>query len=502
MAERLQIGRYEVLSQLSKGGMAELFLACIMGPAAVRRLVALKRILPSLKDEEEFIAMFLNEARISASLSHANIAQVFELGEVDGEFFLALEFIAGQDLGRIARQARSAEGLPPVGFSAAIARDLALGLNYAHTFTTPAGETLPIVHRDIKLSNVMVTYDGCAKIIDFGIAKARGTVSATEVGRVKGTLAFMSPEQIRGEDLDGRSDLFSLGAVLYELLTGKRAFAGSNEGATMYRVLTLEPPPPETIAPVPPELSAVVMRAIEKDPAARFQTGADFAAALERAVPLDTSSERARWMLDSFADELAEVRTVFAAAESPDTEQLYAVSERLGARVGSERGSSVTFTLSPNEATRQLTPPAPRLAHDSTVLVVDDTRVGRLVVKSVLAAEGFRVVEAASGEEALEILEQLKPDLIILDVRMPGIDGFETCRRARGQPKLRNCPIIFLSAECGIDERSKGLEVGADDFIRKPFESSDLLTRVRTYLQRSVSFAERLPPLEPRSAGP
>src|SRR4051812_30791805 len=262
-----RIGRYEVLTLLQMGGMAELYLACVFGPGGFRKFVAVKRILPSLRHEEEFIAMFLDEARISAALSHSNIAQVFDLAEEDGELYIAMEYVAGQDVSRIQRAVASAGKRLPIGFSAAIVRDACTALHYAHHFTSPSGRALPVIHRDLTLRNIMVTYTGATKLVDFGIAKARGSIATTQAGRVKGSVAYMSPEQIRGEELTGRSDIFSAGVVLHELLVGKRLFSAVDDAATMHQVLNSDPVAPRRASPdVPEALSDVVMQALQKSP--------------------------------------------------------------------------------------------------------------------------------------------------------------------------------------------------------------------------------------------
>jgi len=490
---REKLGRYEILTPLSVGGMAELFLAYFTGPGGFRKYVALKRILKQHREQEDFIAMFLDEARISATLSHANIGQVFELGEANGDFFIAMEFIEGQDLGRINRLARKQGGVLPVGFSTGVVRDACHALHYAHAFKSPAGRPLPVIHRDLSLRNVMVSYSGTTKLIDFGIAKAKGSLSTTAAGMVKGSSGYMSPEQIRGEDLGGESDLFAMGAVLYELLTGRRVFQADDSTATMYKVLNDTPPSPRTFNPdVPEGLAQVVLRALEKDKARRFPNGREMARAIEQAAPCFDEAERAAWMEANFAQDIERTRKMLALADEEDESAIVEVVSGLSASVDKPGSAShvaltaptaVLSTVMPQELPTRAAQLAPR---SGTVLVVDDSRVGRMAVESVLKAEGHRVIDAESGPEALEVLEQMRPDLIVLDVRMPGMDGFELCERIRGKSELRRIPIVFLSAACSIEERSKGLQVGGDDFLRKPFEPEELAARVKAHLQRAA----------------
>jgi serine/threonine protein kinase len=467
--------------------MAELSLAFVGGPGGFRKFVALKRILPALRADEDFVTMFLDEARISASLSHANIAQVFELGEDRQEYFIALEFIEGQDLGRIGRAALS-EGQPvPTWFAASVGRDMCAALGYAHEFVTPSGRTQPIIHRDIKPGNVMVTYSGVTKLIDFGIAKAKGAVSITRSGVVRGSLGYMSPEQVEGLELDARSDVFCAGVVLYELLTAIRPFQGDSESAVVKNISTLIPDAPsELVASVPQALSEVVLKAMAKEPGRRFANGNEMAAAIEAAGPISSERERRVWMQQRFASHMGQLRKLFATAEQPDDRRVQEAARHLKLAESSESEvptSELEPADTPSSGAREAR--AGTAPMQPTILVVDDSKLGRHVVTSVLTTNGFTVLEAESGEQALEMLAQISPDLIVLDVVMTGIDGFETCAQLRAMPTPRRCPVIFLSAACSMEERSRCLDVGGDDFMRKPFNAVDLLTRVRTHLERA-----------------
>ncbi|WP_257457642.1 serine/threonine-protein kinase [Archangium lipolyticum] len=334
-----RIGRYQVLAQLSVGGMAELFLGFTSGPGGFRKYVALKRILPDARSNEQFEKMFLDEARITAALNHPNIGQVFELGQDDEGLFLAMEFIAGQNLNQITSVCRRKGVVLPPGFSLSVARDVCLALHSAHTFTTPGGKPYPVIHRDVAQKNVMVAYDGVVKLLDFGIAKARDGASRTQVGMVKGTAGYMSPEQVRCEPLDGRSDLFAVGVMLHELLTGKRLFAGETERQEMEMILEAPVPEPTALVPsIPSEVSAVVLKALTRNREERYANGRDMARALEAAAGplLFDAEQRAAFMREHFQNRMEVTRRLLESADEASGQVDSGTARMLGGAVEAE----------------------------------------------------------------------------------------------------------------------------------------------------------------------
>ncbi|RUO87685.1 serine/threonine protein kinase [Corallococcus sp. AB018] len=275
-------GRYELVSWLGRGGMAETWHAQLVGAAGVTKPVLIKKVLPEYADDEAFISMFISEARISATLSHGNVAQVFDFGQVEGEYFLAMEFVDGKPLDKVLKRAMRS-GLPalPIPVAVFIAMEMCRGLHYAHSRTDSSGKPLGIVHRDISPDNVLVSYEGQVKIVDFGIAKAqllRGFKTAP--GVVKGKYLFFSPEQARGEDVDARTDVWATGVVLYELLCGRLPVDGPPH-VVMMKIAHGEIPPLSQLRPDLPEaLNRIVLQALSPDPAQRFATSHAFGDAL------------------------------------------------------------------------------------------------------------------------------------------------------------------------------------------------------------------------------
>jgi eukaryotic-like serine/threonine-protein kinase len=276
-------GKYLLLRQLAIGGMAEVYLARQSGPAGFEKECVIKRILPSLAVDQQFVNMFLDEARIAARLSHPNIVQIFDLGSIgEGDYFLAMEHVHGVDMQQIEEAEHSRGGRIPLAIAVRICSNVAEGLEHAHRATDARGNPLGLVHRDVTPSNVIVSFDGVAKILDFGIAKAVAKKGRTEVGVIKGKIPYMSPEQVQGESLDSRSDVFSLGTMLYELTTGHKPFDGEGPADLSMKILHDEPAPPEFyVEHYPRGLTEVVQRAMSKRPAERWQSARDLHEALE-----------------------------------------------------------------------------------------------------------------------------------------------------------------------------------------------------------------------------
>jgi serine/threonine-protein kinase len=278
-------GKYTLTRRIAKGGMAEIFLASQRGPAGFEKELVVKKILPHLASDDAFITMFLDEARLAARLAHPNCVQIYELGEHAGAYYIAMEYVRGPNLSTVIRKLREHGLRMPLHYAAWIVARAAAGLDFAHSMTDERGQPLGLVHRDISPDNILVTEQGAVKMIDFGVAKAQTNETKTIAGTIKGKLRYMSPEQVQGKHLDGRSDLFSLGIVLYELTTLQRPFGGTSELATVSAIITDPPESPSRVVDgYPPPLEVIVERALSKDPAQRFATAHEMQDALEAFV--------------------------------------------------------------------------------------------------------------------------------------------------------------------------------------------------------------------------
>jgi len=277
-----RFGKYILLRRIALGGMAEIFKAKVAGAEGFEKDLVIKRILPHYSEDESFIQMFIDEARITAKLQHQNIVQIFDFDVVDGSYYIAMEYIEGKDLKDVLEEAIKQKDSLSVAQCVWIAIEISKGLHYAHT-KEDKGAPLNIVHRDVTPSNVMVSYRGDVKLMDFGIAKATQRSTKTQAGAVKGKVAYMSPEQARGKTLDGRSDLFALGVMVWEMLTGRRLFLAESDFETLNNVLKMEAPPPSQLNPeVPADLDPIILKCLAKDPNARYASVETFGRELTR----------------------------------------------------------------------------------------------------------------------------------------------------------------------------------------------------------------------------
>ena len=275
--------RYRVVEKLESGGMAEVFRAESEGLQGFKKQVAIKRVLPHLSEKKRFISMFLDEARLSAHLSHSNCVQVFDIGVGDNAYFIVMEFVDGANLKSIADALKKAGHEFPVAAAVFIAIEICKGLAYAHELRDPSGVDLHIVHRDMSPPNVLVTKYGEVKIVDFGLAKANSQLEKSEPGIIKGKFSYLSPEAAMGQDVDARTDIFAVGIILWELLAGQRLFLGDTDFQTVKKVQQAQIPSISQInTSVPPELEKIINRSLARDPNARYRQAKELARDLTR----------------------------------------------------------------------------------------------------------------------------------------------------------------------------------------------------------------------------
>ena len=269
----IKYGKYTLIDRIAVGGMAEIFLARQAGLEGFEKTIVIKRIRPHLGKQSSFVKMFLNEAKLAAQLNHPNIVQIYDLGKIADTYFIAMEYIFGRDMRRVIPKAESM-GIPfPMVYALKIVSSVCEGLYYAHQKGDIYGNPLNIVHRDVTPENIFVSFDGTVKVLDFGIAKAANQIEQTRAGEIKGKLSYMSPEQVVGKALDARSDIFSLGVVLYEWITGFKLFTGENEVAILKSISEGKIYAPSYFkADIPEAVEQILMKALDKDREQRYQT--------------------------------------------------------------------------------------------------------------------------------------------------------------------------------------------------------------------------------------
>lgn len=280
-----RLDRFELVAELASGGMATVYLARLSAVAGFQRLYAIKRLHPHLQREQEFVDMFLDEARLAARIHHPNVVSILEVGESKRGYYLVMEYIEGDTVAHLLAKSAQKQSKLPVDVTMRIALDALAGLDAAHELKDDHDQPLEVVHRDVSPQNILVGIDGTTRITDFGVARAAARLTTTRTGQLKGKLAYMAPEQARGHGVDRRADLFALGIVLWEALAMKRLFKGDGEAETLSRVLSEPIPKLRTLVPtLPAGIEAVVMKALERDPEKRFASAADFSEALEKAA--------------------------------------------------------------------------------------------------------------------------------------------------------------------------------------------------------------------------
>lgn len=304
----ITFGPYRLLERIAVGGMAEVFLAVKTGAEGFEKRLAIKRIRKHLSGEEAFVQMFLHEARLAARLAHPHIVHIHDLGEVGGTYFIAMEHVDGRDMSRVVPQAEKQGIRFPIEYAMYIAACCLEALDHAHRLTDDQGRALQVVHRDMTPENIMLSWTGDVKLLDFGIAKAASQTDHTRAGEIKGKLAYMSPEQARGRPLDGRSDLFTLGVTLYEWITGCRLFTGENDVAILRAIVDSRIYPPSYFREeVPAEVEDILMRALAKSPDDRFESAEAMLFAIRQWMQLanftPTPTHLCNFLKQIFADE-------------------------------------------------------------------------------------------------------------------------------------------------------------------------------------------------------
>jgi eukaryotic-like serine/threonine-protein kinase len=392
------LGRYELLMPIAAGGMAMVWAARLKGTRGFQKIVAVKTMLPKLSEDDQFEKMFLAEASLASKIRHPHACEILDLGEQDGVLFLAMEWIDGVPLNQLMKAAKSKGGIPST-VAVRIVMQASAGLHAAHELTDGKGKLIGLVHRDISPQNILVTYDGVAKVVDFGVAKATALGDgATQAGQLKGKVSYMAPEQVRGDAIDRRVDVFAMGIVLYALTTGKHPFRKESEGATLFAITAADPviPPRKFLPDYPLALQDVVLKALEKDRDKRYGSATELQKALDKALPptaRGSDEEVGAFVLSLFSEQRNQSQaTLSEALERADRHQL---SIKSGPKLpeGTLSGVSGVSALSTVGVAASLAPPKQSSADIDAALAGRD---GRRVVK-VAVVGGLCAVIALAG---------------------------------------------------------------------------------------------------------
>ncbi len=514
------LGRYRLLERIGIGGMAEVFLARATGSIpAFSRAVVVKRLLPQLKSDIDAVGMFLDEARLGARLQHPHIVGVVDLGQVDDETFMVLEFVDGVDLAVLMARSRQ-RGIPlPLDHAAFITSCIALGLDHAHrAVDVETKQPLGVVHRDVSPSNVLIGRGGEVKVADFGVARSSLQSVRTGTGAIKGKIAYMSPEQLTGGDVDARSDLYALGIVLWELLAQSRMYEGKNDAQIIYTVQGRAFLPPSSKNPaVPKALDHLVMRCIAHDPAHRPHNASEVARDLEDFLHGRKQGGRVafeRWMQGEGAAlleaDLPGLSSLMVAARTPVSAARPLLATPASSASSTPLGIEATEPkLRKVRSSSASTPPSGlKLASKGPerrrelLLYVEDEPENRDVAELRLR-RSYDLVLAATDEECCRIVKERGHELaaILMDIQLKGsaLDGIALVKLIRGTlpttnlpafardvPVLASTPILFVTAYGARYSEPELRAAGAQRLVSKPVNFSELtLALVDVHLNRA-----------------
>jgi serine/threonine protein kinase len=498
------IGNYVLCGELAKGGMATIFIGHAVGS---RKPLAIK-MMNAHGESPELITMFLDELAVATKVRHENIVEAIEVLSTDHELGLVMEYIEGETLSRLHRTCRERNTTMPIAIAARIVHGSLSGLHVVHEAKDERNKPLEIVHRDVSPQNIVVGVDGIARLLDFGVAKAKVRLQQTRTGQLKGKVAYMAPEQLDTNDVSRSSDIYAMGIVLWEALANKRLFDADTEGQLVRRVLQgTSEPPSSVVAAVPKALDDIVMRALAHEPSARFPTAKDFADALERATPIASTAEVGAWM-NTVARQTLDVRARRIAKMFGEVPEAESSSPSLGPPSSSSlpstgiSGPVITSTTAdrgrPAEArgglrsrARTPSPPSEGATHEVTshsvvsgvkppgkhVLVIDDSQVILDNTRRVLEAEGYRVTTTTQTVGTAKYLVDC--DLALIDYHMPGFNGAAVIESLRAAAASSGKMCLFYLFTSDRDVAKDYAALGFDGSLTGKGDDAALVRGVR-----------------------
>jgi eukaryotic-like serine/threonine-protein kinase len=468
--------------------MATVHYGRLVGPVGFSRTVAIKRLHPQYAKDPEFVAMFLDEARLAARIQHPNVVQTLDVVSMEGELFLVMDYVQGETLARLNRAVRDAGTHIPTRVALTILVQVLHGLHAAHEAKDERGAPLGIVHRDISPQNVLVGIDGVARVLDFGVAKAAVRLQTTREGQLKGKLAYMAPEQIGGT-VDRLTDIYAAGVLLWEALTGKRLYEAVNEGQLLQKVLRGKPDRPSTqVRELAAVLDDITLRALELDPRKRFATAREMALALERTGELAMSSEVGEWVenaarseLSHRAERLAEIESSTKTRPIPGAHHVRDdATERTANPPSGGSGGHTPGTPAAESTPGSVQQPGAGSKREPSrrrILVIDDSEVMLGRIRAALEAEGYDVVTTTRAVGNARHIATC--DLVVIDYHMPGIDGgtvIQSLRSARTSSE-HACLFYLYTSDPQIAKDYQKL--GFDGVLTDKGDESALVKQVK-----------------------
>jgi serine/threonine protein kinase len=392
----LMVGRYAIHDRIAAGGMAAVHVARLAGEGGFARTVAVKRLHPQFALDPEFVAMFLDEARLAARIRHPNVVATVDIVNGDGELFLVMEYVEGESLSTLLRIAREKTIRVAVDIAAGVMAQALQGLHAAHEARNDLGEPLDIVHRDVSPQNMLVGTDGVVRVLDFGVAKALGKLHTTREGQLKGKLGYLAPEQVMGHPVTRRSDVFAAAVVLWETLAGQRLFSAESEGNVLRRIMDgVVEPPSKHADGIPPALEAVVLRGLAKEPAERFDTALAMAEAIEAATPPATTRAVGHWLRELAGERLEGRARLVASIESSS-----ALAPREAPTLVDETERAPHTSVS--VAADHERPPPPRRASWAWMAIGGIAIGGGIATAAAIGRVGPRAASSASSPPAVQ----------------------------------------------------------------------------------------------------
>jgi serine/threonine-protein kinase len=465
------VSKYKISRRIGRGGMAEVFLAVQEGLGGFEKLVVVKRIFPQFCEDEHFVSMFLQEARLAASIQHPNVVHINDIERDEDGYLLIMEYLSGESLAYVWEALRTRREQVPPGVACRVGASIAAGLHQAHIATDAAGHPQPIVHRDVTPSNLIVCYNGMVKVVDFGVAKATLSEGQTQAGALKGKMSYLSPEQIADQPIDGRADVFQLGICLHELLTGRRLFRGTGDHEKMKAVMETPILPPSQLNPaVPPAVDKVVLRALERDVTSRFQSADELRRALDRAAVDSgfslTDADVGEWMKESFPERHAERLALERECVAQVREGRSAAEIKNGLMVLGESSSRARGYRTPTMAAEQHSRPLMEPAGRRVAMWAGAAIAAFVILVSAIAAQSGGDDEPAAAVEFLEDLSgeeppEPEPELAPEPPIVAPIEGALVTERPAPEPvparKTLRIEAIPKTAEIEIDGKPRAV---------------------------------------------